>query len=233
MTTRSPQTPSDTDMEGLMEVLVRQYILHEVTHHPKVEPRPKKPVKVRTLAHDMRDIYKLLHQGTFGYWQYIPDPEHFREHLIDDYYQVHGEKRGPLLETVTIDNSILRINLGSYKSLFPGEEDKAFSMLERLVLESAAVEKGDPEELFAALSAFKELNNRAALIIDNRRFVIPPVGVAQFLAELKQFIEHYAILPFMSHSPGYRKLNHPSYVIADLAVLEQSPLADLLDHGIE
>jgi len=227
-----PQHLTVAETESLLEVLLRQYILHEVKHHPPLETTPHKALKVRTRAMDMPDIYKLLHQGTFGYWDHIPSKEYFRKHLADDWESVTSWEGEPVLESVTHDNTILRVNLRSYKALFPGEEDRAVFMLEELVLDSAAIEKGSPERFFSVMSAFREINRRAALIIDNRRYVIPPALVEQFFAETKRLIAHQGILPLFSHSPGYHELNRPAYVIADTIVLEKSSLAFLLDETI-
>jgi len=228
-----PQHLTVAETENLLEVLLRQYILHEIVHHPPLETPPRKALKVRTRAVDMPDIYKLLHQGIFGYWQHIPGKAYFRKHLTDDWESVTSRDGEPVLESVTHDNTILRVNLRPYKALFPGEEDRAFFMLESLVLDSATIEKGSPERFFSAMSAFREINRQAALIIDNRRYVIPPAGVEQFFGEVKHFITHQGILPLFSHSPGYHELNRPAYVIADSIVLEHSPLAFILDDPIE
>lgn len=232
MNSNSTQRLALAEKENLLELLLRQYILHEVDHHPRPQTRPQKLMKVRTLAHDMPDIYKCLHQGTFGYWDHFPSPEYFRKHSADDYYSVEASDSEPVLETVTPDKSILRVNLRPFKARFPGEEDKAFFMLEDLVLESSRIEKGSPETLFEALMAFRELNRQGALIIDNRRFMIPLPRVETFFRELKQVLMQMSTLPLFSHSPEYHRLNRPAYVIADLAPLKRSPLAFLLDQPI-
>ena len=82
------------------------------------------------------------------------------------------------------------------------------------------------------MSAFREINRQAALIIDNRRYVIPPAAVEQFFTETKHFIAQQGYLPMFSHSPGYHKLNRPAYVIADTAAFKGSPLAFLLNETI-
>jgi hypothetical protein len=232
MASGTPRALTAAEMENLVEVLLRQYILHEVEHHPPPKTIPPKVVKVRTLAHDMPDIYKLLHQGTFGYWQHIPSREFFTKHLIDEWHGVTSEKAGIVLESVTHDNTILRVNLRPYKALFPGEDHRALSMLKKLVLDSAAVEKGSTEWFFSIMAAFREINRQAALTIGNRRYVIPPIRVERFFAEAKQFIAHQGELPLFRHSPAYRELNRPAYVIADSIVLQKSPLAFLLDTPI-
>lgn len=213
-------------------MLLKQYILHEIEHHPALPTEPQEPLIVQTLAHDMPDIYKCLHQGTFGYWNHIPSAEFFRKHLADDYYKVEASSSSPVLESVSPDDSILRVNLRPYKALFPDDEEEAFFMLEKLVLDSAMVQKGSVRRFFDALKAFRELNDRALLIIDHRRYVIPPKRVDQFLIEMRKFLDQHRTLPLFSHSAVYHKLNQPSYVVADLAVLERSPLASLLDHPV-
>ena len=227
-----PQHLTAAETENLLEVLLRQYILHEIKHHSPLKATPRKALKVKTRAMDMPDIYKLLHQGTFGYWEHIPSKEYFRKHLAEDWESVTSREGEPVLESVTHDNTILRVNLRSYKALFPGEEDRAVFMLEKLVLDSATIEKGSPEHFFSVMSAFREINKQAALIIDNRRYVIPPALVEQFFTETKGFITHHGILPLFSHSPGYHELNRPAYVIADTVVLQRSSLAFLLDATI-
>jgi hypothetical protein len=227
-----PQHLTAAETENLLEVLLRQYILHEIKHHSPLKATPRKALKVKTRAMDMPDIYKLLHQGTFGYWEHIPSKEYFRKHLAEDWESVTSREGEPVLESVTHDNTILRVNLRSYKALFPGEEDRAVFMLEKLVLDSATIEKGSPEHFFSVMSAFREINKQAALIIDNRRYVIPPALVEQFFTETKGFITQHGILPLFSHSPGYHELNRPAYVIADTVVLQRSSLAFLLDATI-
>ncbi|MCG6880682.1 MAG: hypothetical protein LJE96_16260 [Deltaproteobacteria bacterium] len=227
-----PRHLTAAETENLLEVLLRQYILHEIKHHPPLETKPLKALKVRTLAIHMPDIYKLLHQGTFGYWQHIPSKEYFRKHLADDWESVAPGEGEPVLESVTHDNAIVRVNLRPYKALFPGEEDRAVLMLEKLVLDSENIKKDNPAYFFSAMSAFREINRQAALVIGKRRYVIPPADVEQFFGEVKHFITHHEVLPLFSHSPGYHQLNRPAYVIADTVVLEGSPLAFLLEETI-
>ncbi len=227
-----PRHLTAAETENLLEVLLRQYILHEIKHHPPQETTPPKALKVRTRAINMPDIYKLLHQGTFGYWDHFPSKAYFRKHLADDWESVTPLEGEPVLESVTHHNTIVRVNLRPYKALFPEEEDRALFMLEKLVLDSAAVEKGSSEWFFSVMSAFREINGQAALIIDNRRYVIPPALVEQFFTETKRFIAQQGYLPMFSHSPGYHNLNRPAYVIADTVVFKGSPLAFLLNETI-
>lgn len=218
---------------GVRKVILHQYILHEVRHHPPVESQGRETTAVTPLAHAMADIYKFLHQGTFGYGpaggvKHIPSPEFFREHLANDYYRVEPAANAPILEPVTLDDSILRINLRPYRSVFERNEDRGFYTLEKVVLDSSMIEKGSPENLFVALSVFEDLNNKEELSIESRSYVIPPRMVDGFLRELESFIRSHGVLPLLSHSEAYHRLNRPSYVVADLAVLERSSLAFLL-----
>ena len=88
------------------------------------------------------------------------------------------------------------------------------------------------EALFGALMAFQEMNSHGVLTIDHRHFVIHPRKVDIFFAELMQVIEQVGNLPLFGHSPAYHRLNRPSYVVVDLAPLQRSPFAFLLDHPI-
>lgn len=82
------------------------------------------------------------------------------------------------------------------------------------------------------MSAFREINRQAALIIGNVPYVIPSVLVEQFFAETSRFIARQGILPLFSHSPDYHQLNRPAYVIADTAAFKGSSLAFLLGETI-
>jgi hypothetical protein len=180
----------------------------------------------------MPDIYKCLHQGTFGYWNHIPSPEYLRNHLADDFYSAETDDASPVLEAVRADASILRVNLRPFKAPFPDEEDRALFLLEALVLESSRIEKGHPQELFDGLTTFREMNRHGVLTIEHRHFVLHPQRVEIFFMELQQLLERVGPLPLFSHSQEYHRLNRPSYVIVDLVPLSRSPLDFLLDHPI-
>ena len=60
------------------------------------------------------------------------------------------------------------------------------------------IEKGSPEILFDALMTFRELNNHGAVVIDNRRLMIPPANVDRFFLEVKQFVTQMNTLPLFS-----------------------------------
>lgn len=217
-----------TEKEGLKEVIRGQYQWHEIKHHKVESSRRNGFVTVRPRAHTMADIYKCLHQGTFGYWKHILSREFFRNHLANDYFNVHAASDAPVFESVTPDHSIVRVNLRPYKAVVNEYEKEAFFILEKVVLDSSLIEKGCKNEFFETLHIFKELNAAGELTIENRSYVLPDDDVGHFLRECYQFVTAHGVLPLLSHSDIYHRLNHPSYVIADLSVIENSPLAFFL-----
>ncbi len=217
-----------THKEGVKEVIRRQYQLHEIKHHEQESCRRSDLVTIMPRTHTMADIYKCLHQGTFGYWKHIPSRQFFRNHLADEYFNVQAESDAPVLEAVTPDHSIVRVNLRPYKAAVKEYEKEAFFILEKVVLDSSLIEKGCKKEFFETLHMFKELNLAGDLTIENRSYVMSEDDVEYFLRECYKFINAHGVLPLFSHSEIYHRLNHPSYVIADLSVIKNSPLVFLL-----
>ena len=217
-----------TEREGVKAVIRWQYQLHEIKHHEFESSQRCDLATVMPLAHTMADIYKCLHQGTFGYWKHIPGRKFFRNHLANDYFNVQAVSDAPVLESVTPDHSIVRVNLKPYKAAVNEYEKEAFFILEKVVLDSSLIEKGCIKEFFDTLHMFKELNLAGELTIENRSYVIPNDDVEYFLRECYEFKKTHGILPLLSHSKIYHRLNHPSYVIADLSVIKNSPLTFLL-----
>ena len=217
-----------TEREGVKEVIRWQYQMHEIKHHEFESSRRCDLATVMPLAHTIADIYKCLHQATFGYWRHIPSREFFRNHLANDYFNVQAASDAPVLESVTPDHSILRVNLRPYKAAVKEYTKEAFFILEKVVLDSALIAKGRKKEFFETLHMFKELNAAGELTIEDKSYIISDDDVEYFLRGCYRFIKTHGVLPLFSHSEVYHRLNRPSYVIADLSVIKNSPLAFLL-----
>ena len=52
-----------------------------------------------------------------------------------------------------------------------------------------------------------------------------------FFSDVQRFVKSNEEIPMLGHSETYRRLNDPSYMVADLAVLKESPLAFLLEQS--
>jgi hypothetical protein len=214
--------------DAVFEVVVVQYALHEMQHHPS-SPLPDPPAAARVpRAHTLADVYKCLHQGEFGIGHNIQDLATFKQRLTDELQGVPAVADEPVLESITPDDSIFRMNLRPYKTFFAEEDlDSGCELLTQICAESARIEKGSIESLFGKLRAFRELNNDAEMIVEGTVYAFPGQLLDQFLAEVFALSRALRGVPVLGHSNVYRHLNSPAYRVIDEAVLKQSPLAFL------
>jgi hypothetical protein len=213
--------------EGVRQVVVSQFTLHEVQHHPErlhggAEPRMPR-------AHTLGDIYKCLHQGEFGPGHMIDDEGRFLERLTEEVHLVPAGGEESVLESITPDDSIFRLNLRPFKSLFPGEEvDTACRVLAQVCAESAGIREGTPERFFHKLAAFQAVNDAQALVVDRTLFEYPAELVAGFLRDTLALARASQGVAVLGHSPAYHQLNAPAYRVVEEAVLKDSLLKFLL-----
>ena len=223
---------SDLEREGVRDLLILQYALHEAGHHSGTG-RPISPdARVVPKAHTVSDIYKCLHQGIFGVGHSIRNPEDFGHRLAQELDRARPTAGEPLTENVSPDGSMLRINLHPFRSLFMGDEEKGGELLVKVCLESAAMNTGSPERFFADLEFFRVFNNTGQLEVDGRIFSFPQHTVESFLYEIGKLISASGRIPVLSHSSTYRDLNDPSYRVVHRSVLMRSPLAFLMSASI-
>jgi len=160
--------------EGLREVLIQQYLLHEVKHHPPVESRGGQPVEVIPRAHTLVDIYKCLHQGEFGVGHIMDNPAAAREGLARELFRAESGAPEPIFEKIAPDGSVLRINLRPYREIFGGDEVKGCDLLLQVCLDSAGIEKGNTQVFLATLAEFRDLNKKGELAVEGMTFKFPP-----------------------------------------------------------
>lgn len=208
--------------EGIKDVLVRQFELHEIGHHFQ-EARPSGPVV--PIAHAVPDIYKCLHQGVFGVGHAIDNPQNFKDRLVREISIAKPAGAEPLLERISPDGQILRVNLRPFRALFKGNEERGCELLLDLCLKSAHLNTGIQAEFFLALEFFRELNRSGGLAAGGVVFSFPEDLVDSFLQEVGNFASSTGFIPVLSHSPSYRSLNDPSYRVVHSAALMRSPMA--------
>lgn len=216
------------DREGLREVLIQQYFLHEVQHHPSTPSQESQPLTVVPRAHMLVDIYKCLHQGEFGVEHNIRNPKKAKEELAHELARTKPTSGEPVLEKVAADGSKFRVNLRPYLEVLKGDDSKACDLLIQVCFESAKMEEGSAERFIAALRRFRALNNKGELGVGGMILMFPKWMVENFLIELDTLSRHLGTIPVFSHSSVYRYYNSPSYRVVSLAVLRDSPLAFLL-----
>jgi hypothetical protein len=215
--------------DNLRELLLQQYLLHEVDHRPISVAQNGGPTSAKPLAHDLIDIYKCLHQGEFGVAHTVDDPDRFRDRLYHELAGIRPTSHEPVLENVAIDGAILRVNLRPYLALFMDDMHKACDLLSEACLKSADIPKGNSERFLTLLYGFRDLNNTGKLILGNVTYAFPSEMVGFFLKEVRDLARRLGEIPVFSHSPVYRRLNAPSYRVVDRSVMQQSALAFILN----
>jgi hypothetical protein len=219
---------SDQLREGIKQVLVLQYQLHEVGHHSSEALAGYANKPVAPLAHAVSDIYKCLHQGTFGVGHSIDNPQNFERNLIRDLMGPQTAFDEPLLEKVSADGLLLRVNLRPFRALFAGSEEKGSELLLQVCLKSAAMETGSQPMFFHIIDLFRDLNKSGDLMAGGTIFSFPEQTVDGFLREIRKFVSSSGFIPVLGHSPVYKSFNGPSYRVVHLNALMRSPLAELI-----
>lgn len=215
--------------DNLRSLLVQQYLLHEVDHHPFYVTQNGGATRAKPLAHDLIDIYKCLHQGEFGVAHTIDDPDRFRDRLYHELLGIQPASHEPVLENVAVDGAIMRVNFRPYRALFMDDMHKASDLLAGACLESAGIPKGSSERFFSVLYDFRDLNKAGELVVGNAIYEFPSKMVDHFLMEVRDLARRLGEIPVFSHSPAYRRLNSPSYRVVDRAAIQQSELAFILN----
>lgn len=215
--------------QNLKVLLIQQYLLHEVEHHPFHTIHGGESTQAKPRAHTLIDIYKCLHQGEFGVAHTIDDPGRFRDRLYYELSESQPRSDEPVLENVAVDGTIMRLNLRPYRALFGDDTDKACDLLAEACLRSAGIPKGSSERFFSVLYSFKDLNMARELVVGNVIYVFPTEMVEHFLMQVKGLARRLGEIPVFSHSTNYRRLNTPSYRVVDLSVIQQSALNFIIE----
>jgi len=217
--------------DNLRDLLVQQYLLHEVEHHPFHVTQNGESKPVKPLAHDLIDIYKCLHQGEFGVAHTVDDPDRFRDRLHHELLGIQPVSNEPVLENVAIDGAIMRVNFRPYRALFVDDIHKACDLLAEACLTSADIPKGSSERFLSVLHGFKDLNKAGELVVGKIVYAFPTEMVDIFLREVRDLARRLGEIPVFSHSPTYRRLNSPSYRVVDRSAIQQSALAFILNRN--
>ncbi len=220
---------SSPGMWGLRELICSQYLLHEAVHRGADSGTGSAGSPMIPLVHTPADVYKLLHQGEFGVGHSIGDVEQFGRNLARELMYADPNCQEPLLERVSVDGSVFRVNLGPYRRLFPGDETNACVLLFQVCLASASAPRGNEVNFLALLSTFQDLNNDYELAAGEDILAFPPRVLDLFLQEVTAFVERFGTVPVLSHSPVYKRFNAPAYRVVDRPALANSALAFLLE----
>jgi len=215
----------------LRQMLVQQYMLHEVQHHDLQAGDPNGQMPRVPAAHGLIDIYKCLHQGEFGVGHTIDNPAGFRQRLYQEIMRETAAEplSEPAVENISADGSMLRINLRALRHHYGDDADRAADDLARVCIQSAQVTRGSSVHFFETLDLFKMLNQAGEIALAGHVFAFPTAMVNTFLSEVHELMRRIRQVPVFSHSESYRRLNRPSYRVVTRPVLEGSPLAGILE----
>ena len=215
--------------DNTRDLLIQQYLLHEVEHYPFHVTHNGRATPAKPRAHTLFDIYKCLHQGEFGVAHTIDEPGRFRDRLYHELRESQSKSDEPVVENVAIDGNIMRLNLRPYRALFGDDTGKACDLLVDVCLRSGNISKGSSKRFLSLLYSFKDLNSAGELVVGNVIYAFPPEMVEHFLMEVKRLAHRMGEIPVFSHSTNYRRLNTPSYRVVDLSVIRKSPLAFIIE----
>lgn len=220
---------SETERECLRELLGQQYLLHETDHHATGE------ISVPTTGivpgvYTLIDVYKCLYQGEFGIGHNIDDPVRFKDRLAGEYYKEKPASNEPILENISLDESVFRVNIRPLRYFFKTSEKEGCELLYQACLDSADIEKGNTDHFLITLSEFRSLNNANRIIVGGIAYSFPAGLVKKFFLDIRNIMKSAGNLPVFGHSPIYRHFNAPSYRVIDKVVLEAGSLNHILDN---
>ena len=154
-----------------------------------------------------QDVYKLLHQATFGPGHAIINRDSAREWLDHELKINPPDSHQSLLESISPDDSLLRLHLRPYKA-GGGQADPLIAAM----FQSAAAPYGKAEHFKARWLTFEELVGFDRGLME--RF--PP-------RELALFGRVYGAQnwPAVHHSPQYVKTYRPAYRVLSLEAARQ------------
>ena len=151
------------------------------------------------------DVYKLLFQGVFGVGHILSEGARKRLEEEAESLNIEDHPAEPLIESVSVDGSMVRVNLRPYlRRGFP---------LDRLyeVMEETSKDHGFPEKFLFAWSVFHELAGSGTIEVDGEELNLLNVEI------LKQGPHPH------HHSEPYRVAYYPAYRVVKREALERIP----------
>ena len=148
---------------------------------------------------EIRDIYKLLYQGTLGNSHYaMVDSDKLEEWLREEIESVIDDYREPLLENISVDKKFVRINLRPFK-WYNYSIDKLL-----LVMKDSAEKK---IEKAAFIDVWQEFGR---FVKENEFLYFNIENYYQFDEEMAK-----SDYPPVHHSEDYVRKNEPAYRVVN------------------
>lgn len=185
---------------------------------PEISSKPfidfmRRQLEARPLL-GIEDAYKLIYQGNFGGEHLLTDLARARQLLFQEFEAITPAADEPLIETISLSGTIIRLNLRPYK-FRQGQPTALFQALQK----SAQSVTGTLADFLELWKIFKQAVLRHELPFDEQQLL-------QF--DQKVQAENY---PPQHHSTAYRQAYRPAYRIltrhlAEALVRQLPPLAD-------
>jgi len=141
----------------------------------------------------LQDVYKLFYQGVFGAEHLLKDVDAARRYLETEWQTVAPDPSKPLLEPVSTDGGVVRVNIARCKVEGISCESVWFAFLHSNVF------RGDVE-------AFKSLWLEFINLCRQKRLPFDSDQAVNYFNEMEA-----RRFPVQHHSENYRIFNRPAY----------------------
>ncbi len=187
----------------MSEERITELIQHHLARYPEI---------------GIADVYKLLHQATFGPGHLIASKKKAREWLEEESGQVQPSMRQALVENIHPDGAIVRLHLRPYLAY----KQNVGPLLDAFV-RSAEQVAGDPETMALRWQAFVDFCKGTPACGGERL----PLREVRLFGRIRTQ-EHW---PAVHHSPCYHNAYHPVYRVVTRS--EAEALCDVLGAPFE
>jgi len=148
----------------------------------------------RYSAMQIEDLYKLVYQATMGNEHLLTDSAAVQAYLIQELASIDTSSVEPLLEEISPDGEVVRLNLRSFKTQ-NGDRDALFQAM----MQTARTFQKSPERLEQYWHDLEQRANSGALAFD-------AAAMQSFFREMRE-----KGFPTAHHSAVYEEQYKPAY----------------------
>ena len=156
------------------------------------------------LYFSIQDVYKLLYQSVFGVAHILDNQNKAKKYLLHEFNSITASIEEPLIEPISPDSKIVRINLRPFKA-----HHKKIDTLFQVMIISAHKIKG-------TLPGFHIVWNKFKQAVHNKQLNFNESELIKFDKKIK--LENY---PPVHHSEKYKSANKPAYRVVNKRIFEQ------------
>jgi hypothetical protein len=147
-------------------------------------------------AMQIEDLYKLVYQATLGNEHLMTDSAMVHDYLIQELESVRADSAEPLLEEISPDGAVVRLNLRPFKARH-GDHHALF----RAMMQTARTFQKSPERLEQRLGDLEQMAGSGAIPFDAN-------SVKSYFRAMRE--KGY---PAVHHSNAYKEKYSPAYRI--------------------